>query len=147
MLGITLFMASCGYNQEPTPDNEQLATYTFNIPDALQALAADGQVQSHTCNKKHNSLDATFTLNAETIQLDSGVAIIKSVEVILARGSEGTTFTAEIHNNQEKARGLRDLARRNATVIITSKQVLNGSSSQLTQQYSITPAGTCIVVF
>ncbi len=142
VLIVTSLVLSCAYEGERTPDNTELATYTFDMPDSLQTRAATGELQSHTCNLEFAELGAKFSIYIETIQLDSAISIIKSVRTVLDQGSAGTTFTAIIDNAQEKVRNLQQVAKRPATVVVRYERIKGGTEVG-SKIYDISSTGEC----
>lgn len=143
VMAIFLLSVSCAPTSERTADNTELATYNFNMPDSLQALAANREVKLHTCSMEFTDPDpsAKLSIFVETIPLDSGVAIIKSIRTVLDQGSDNTTFTAKIHNSQEGLRNLKQMAHP-ATVIVTYTRVTWGQELS-SKMYKISLSGAC----
>ena len=141
VMSIFLLSVSCAPTSERTADNTELATYNFNMPDSLQALAANREVKFHTCSMEFTDPSAKLSIFVETIPLDSGVAIIKSIRTVLDQGSDNTTFTAKIHNSQEALRNLKQMAHP-ATVTVTYTRVTWGHELG-SKTYEISLSGAC----
>ncbi len=103
--GFVFIIASCNQkgthdNKKATPDKSILLSNKYNIPSSLKHEAENGKINSRSYNGTFSDVSAKFSIQYNTIQIDSLNSYISSVEVVLDRGCENCLFKASLISPQ-----------------------------------------------
>lgn len=98
LISFSLIVISC--NNETTDDHHILASSELQIPDDLKDKVENGNINSHTFKGVFSNISADFSISYETIVIDSLNSIVKSVKVVLDKGSDNCIFHSTIDESQ-----------------------------------------------